>query len=79
MFLKPINVAIKGQTFCFIMQNALFIHLQRYMIRIERGKFLTSFHKLSMFVCTCTINEKVKIVVRGLHYHFVNETVQIPF
>ena len=24
--------------------------------------FLTSFHKLSMFVCTCTINEKVKIV-----------------
>ena len=31
--------------------------------------FLTSFHKLSMFVCTCTINEKVKIVVGGLHYN----------
>ena len=79
MFLKPINVTIKRQTFCFIMQNALFILLQRYRICIERGKFLTLLNKRSMFVCICTINEKVKIVVRALHYHFVNETILIVF
>ena len=32
-----------------------------------------------MFVCICTINEKVKIVVGALHYNLVNETILIVF
>ena len=55
------------------------LYTSKGTIRIERGMFLTSLNKHSMLVCTCTINEKVKIVVGAPHYRFVNETIQIVF